>query len=293
MRIIFIGAVEFSKRTLEKIISIGGNVVGVYTLKETTFNSDFCDLTGIARVNKIPIFYGSDINSDESIRWIKELNPDVIFCFGWSRLLNNSVLSIAPLGVVGFHPAALPINRGRHPIIWALVLGLKVTASTFFFMDSKADSGDILSQVSIGIDEFDDARTLYNKVITAALNQIEDFLPKLENDTYTVIKQDNTQANTWRKRGKADGIIDWRMSARAILNLVRGLGKPYVGAAFLNRGNEYKVWRAEFIENNLNNIEPGKVIGLEKCCPIVRCGLDAIKLTEIEPGFYCNIGDYL
>jgi len=41
-------------------------------------------------------------------------------------------LGIAPLGVVGFHPAALPANRGRHPLIWALFLGLKKTASTFF-----------------------------------------------------------------------------------------------------------------------------------------------------------------
>ena len=26
---------------------------------------------------------------------------------------------------IGFHPAALPANKGRHPIIWSLVLGLK------------------------------------------------------------------------------------------------------------------------------------------------------------------------
>lgn len=36
------------------------------------------------------------------------------------------------MGVLGYHPAKLPQNRGRHPLIWALALGLKKSASTFF-----------------------------------------------------------------------------------------------------------------------------------------------------------------
>ncbi|MFQ8877714.1 MAG: hypothetical protein ACLR7N_03875 [Roseburia hominis] len=43
--------------------------------------------------------------------------------------------------------------------------------------------------------------------------------------------------NVWRKRGKRDGEIDWRMSSRAIYNLVRALTKPYVGAHFVYRGS--------------------------------------------------------
>ena len=37
------------------------------------------------------------------------------------------------MGVLGFHPSELPKNRGRHPLIWALALGLKKSASTFFY----------------------------------------------------------------------------------------------------------------------------------------------------------------
>ena len=43
MKILFIGSVEFSIKALEKIVEIGGNVVGVCTLKESSFNSDFFD----------------------------------------------------------------------------------------------------------------------------------------------------------------------------------------------------------------------------------------------------------
>ena len=69
------------------------------------------------------------------------------------------------MGVIGYHPAALPKNRGRHPLIWALVLGLKKTASSFFIMDERADSGDVISQEEIIINDDDDASSLYAKMI--------------------------------------------------------------------------------------------------------------------------------
>ena len=48
MRILFIGAVKFSAKALEMLISIQAEIVGVCTLKESKFNSDHEDLTNIA-----------------------------------------------------------------------------------------------------------------------------------------------------------------------------------------------------------------------------------------------------
>ncbi len=110
---------------------------------------------------------------------IADRRPDVVFCFGWSRLLRLPLLRVAPLGVVGFHPADLPANRGRHPLIWALALGLRQTAATFFFMDESADSGDILIQRRFPIESTDDAGTLYEKMTRCALEQINEFVPRL------------------------------------------------------------------------------------------------------------------
>ena len=294
MKILFIGSVEFSLRALEKIVEIGGNVVGVCTLKESSFNSDFCDLSKYSKDHNIPCCYVEDINSEESIKWITKIGPDVIFCFGWSRLLKDEILSISSIGVIGFHPAALPANRGRHPLIWALALGLKNTASTFFFMDGGADSGDILSQYSIAISDFDDARSLYDKVISAASIQIDEFLPLLVNGNYPRVKQDSTRANTWRKRGKKDGLIDWRMSANSIHNTVRALAKPYVGAEFNYDNINYKLWKTELISGDFDNIEPGKVIDIVNSgFPIIKCGDFAIKLVETDPKFMTSIGVYL
>ena len=152
MRVIFIGAVEFSLLALKQLVTIGAEVVGVCTSQGSSLNADYADLSPVCREHGIPLIVADDINASVTLDWIRALSPDVIFCFGWSRLLKDELLSVAPLGVVGFHPAALPANRGRHPLIWALALGLEHTGSTFFFMDASVDGGDILSQRCLEID---------------------------------------------------------------------------------------------------------------------------------------------
>lgn len=293
MRIVLVGTVEFSRHALERLLAMNAEIVGVCTLQESKLNTDHVDLSAISEIHGIPWCYAEDINSAEALNWIHEKSPDVIFCFGWSRLLKQDLLTLAPLGVVGFHPAALPANRGRHPLIWALVLGLETTASTFFFMDAGADSGDILSQREIVIDATDDARALYDKVTQTAMEQIEEFVPMLAAGTFQRQKQNQWLANTWRKRGEADGRIDWRMSARSIHNLVRGLAKPYVGAHFLVDGQAIKVWKTAVVASASRNIEPGKVLIQTGSGPLVKCGEDAICLLVTEPLFDPIVGSYL
>lgn len=293
MKIVFIGTVEFSKKALQKLVDIDVELVGVCTKEKSSFNSDFADLTPICKENKIPFNFVEDINSKESINWIKDLNPDIIFCFGWSSLIKNELLSLAPMGVVGYHPAKLPQNRGRHPIIWALALGLKRSASTFFFMDEKADSGDIISQKEFEILDSDDAKTLYDKIIQLSLIQIEEFVPQLKDNTYTRIKQDQVLSNIWRKRNKADGKIDFRMSSKAIYNLVRALTKPYVGAHIEYKENDISIWKVKIIENNDTNIESGKVIESNEEKLIVKTYDAAIEILEHEFKEVPKVGEYL
>jgi methionyl-tRNA formyltransferase len=293
MRIVFIGTVQFSLRALEHLLALSPEIVGVCTLPESQFNADHVDLSVISEAHGLPWIYAEDINSAKTLQWIRDRKPEVIFCFGWSRLLKQELLDIPPYGVVGYHPAALPANRGRHPIIWALVLGLQKTASTFFFMDAGADSGDILSQNEILIDDEDDARSLYEKVTQTALKQMEEFVPRLVDGTFKCMNQDASLENTWRKRDKADGKIDWRMTAHAIHNLVRGLSKPYVGAHFNVNDQEIKVWKAAVVSDVRKNIEPGKVLSRSSSGFVVKCGEDAICLVVTYPHFDPIIGTYL
>ena len=294
MKIIVIGTVNFSLEMLEIMHQQGADLVGVITGDDTGINSDYADLVPFCENNGISCYKCKDINAHETVEWIKSKGADIIFCLGWSRLIKSQVLQAASLGVIGYHPAALPKNRGRHPLIWALVLGLEKTASTFFFMDEGTDSGDILSQEEITISADDDAKTLYVKMVETAIQQMQSMIPALENGNYNRIPQDHSFANTWRKRGIKDGIIDWRMSAQSIYDLIRGLTRPYVGANFVCNGLDYKVWKSRVVDiDETDNLEPGKVLKVDSKVLTVKCGEKCIELLEIDPIPNLSTGAYL
>ncbi len=292
MRIIFIGSVYFSRVMLEKLIELKANVVGVITKEYSTFNADFDDLSSIAQKNNIPCNYVQNVNDKSNVEWIRNLSAEVIFCFGWSNLINKDILNLCPLGVIGFHPALLPNNRGRHPLIWAKVLGLNKSGTSFFFMDEGADTGDLLDQKEFQISFEDTASTIYQKMIDNALKQVESFLPKLQNKCYQRVKQ-NEIGNTWRKRGVIDGLIDFRMTSESICNLVRGLAKPYAGAHCISNGEEIKIWEVELEKFDLQNIEPGKVIELVGNNIKVKTYNGAIILKNHEFSTIPQIGTYI
>ena len=296
MKIVFIGTVEFSKQSLLKLLALNADIQGVVTRRKSSYNADFADLTKVCERNHLPVYHTDNINHKECLAWIRDMNPDVLFCFGWSQLLKEPILSLAPLGVIGFHPSLLPLNRGRHPIIWALALGLAKTGSTFFFMDGGADSGDILSQREIPITYSDTSQTLYNKITESALQQIELFLPDLTQNQHERIAQDHTKATYWRKRTQHDGLIDWRMPARGVYNLVRALTRPYVGAHTHYDSRPFKIWSvSEKAGCHSPFAEPGKVVAVEKMNNsfTVKCGTDAITVIEHELQSLPRTGEYL
>ncbi len=296
MRILFIGCVESSYILLNELINHRFEICGVVTKKESKFNSDFCDLTSLCVSNNIEYFYSENSKDNDTFEFIQSKAPDIIYCFGWSYLLSEDIIRIPKLGAVGFHPAKLPHNKGRHPLIWALILGLESTASSFFMIDEKADNGDIVSQVEIPIGLKDDAKSLYNKVMQVAKNQVVQITQSFSEGSITHVKQNPNEGNIWRKRSKSDGKIDFRMSSLGIYNLVRGLTKPYVGAHIEYNGCDYKVWSAEIVdqsENSYKNLEPGKVLCVYSTRSfIVKTGDGLIKILESDE-IDLRAGDYL
>lgn len=291
----FIGNVQSSKHALATLLNLPQiNMLGVLTQRQSSFNSDFTDISGIARNAGVPIYFAENTNTASLAHLIRDADVDVVFAIGWSRLLCRDILAAPRLGVVGFHPADLPRNRGRHPLIWALVLGLKSTASTFFFMDDGIDSGPILSQISVEIVPKDDASSLYSKVLNVMPDQLKKITEGLANNTLVARSQNHLQATYWRKRGPADGLIDWRMSARSIHNLVRGLTLPYVGAEFRFGETVVKLWKSEIITGRVpTNFEPGKVLAAGSNVPVIQAGEDAIRLLECDPEIELHEGDYI
>jgi len=289
MKIIFIGCVQFSCKLLDHLLATEDpniEVVGVVTREASSFNADFKSLVLIAKKNDIPFFIAQGNDQEAMLSWCKEKVPDVVYCFGWSYLLKEPMLKFPKLGVVGYHPTLLPQHRGRHPIIWALALGLRETGSTFFFMDDNVDSGDILSQKKIQILDSDDACSLYAKLVNVACEQMNEFTPQLISGDFKRLIQDESKASYWCKRTKEDGVINWEMSAQNIHNLVRALTRPYGGAHFNYDGKEIKVWKTEIVYENdqMMRADTGRVLADDADGIIVKCGKGSLKLLDIDGG---------
>ena len=295
MKILYIGCVKSSYCFLEVLIRNNKNIVGVITKEKSNFNSDFMDLTQICKKYHIPYIYVENINQSITLEFIHEREADVGYCFGWSQLIDNRIINMFPLGMVGYHPAQLPYNRGRHPIIWALALGLKKTASTFFMLDEKADTGNIISQSEVIIEYEDNAETLMNKLIQIGKKQVLQLTSELEDNNINYVLQDLEIGNSWRKRRKEDGKIDWRMSSKSIYNLVRALTKPYIGAHFIKDNRDVKVWKVREVfctSDQYINIEPGKIVDVTEDTFIVKTGENLIEVLEYDE-VTVSIGEYL
>lgn len=339
MRVFFIGCVAFSHTCLQTLLELQSkmqnlHIAGVATKERSSFNADFCDLAPLCKTYQIPYIYVENINAPTTLEFIRSCQADVIYCFGWSALIKHELLSTYP--IVGYHPASLPNNRGRHPVIWALALGLKQSASTFFLMDEGADSGAILSQVPFEIGFEDNAQSLCTKIESMAQKQINDFTLEIlqratqiqqtqkltqtnpesanlqpSNEEYNqnitggrtqlfaqilssmATPQDHSVANLWRKRGARDGLIDFRMSALGIYNLIRALSKPYVGAEVVYEGKHYKVWAARIVKVEQPNIESGKILCVDSKGILIKAYDEAVLLTHHEFHPLPKAGEYI
>lgn len=294
VRTLIIGCVEFSQHMFNVAKSIEDiEIVAVVTRSNSSFNSDFFSLENDARETGIPTLLVEGKEDDKILKFIQEHDVEFGLCVGWSYLLPNSILESVKHGIIGYHPAALPHNRGRHPIIWALALGLTETASTFFKMVAKADEGAIIDQAPIQISNDDDAGSLYGKMITSAKSQLAHFVPEYLSGNLIATPQDKDSGNHWRKRSAIDGRIDWRMDYDAIRNLVRALVKPYPGASVRYGDKDICVWKVTKGPDAPHNIEPGKVLDVVDRKVTIKCWAGSVILDSHEFETIPSVGEYL
>jgi methionyl-tRNA formyltransferase len=285
MRAAFFGHVRYSAVILERLAGVRDiELACVVTRSKPGANADFLDLAPMAAALGVPVV---DVDTVPQTDWpgvLAAQAAEVGFALGWSTLLDQAVIDVFPNGIVGYHPAPLPRNRGHHPIIWALALGLRQTASNLFMLDAGVDSGPIVSRRVVDIEDDDDAGTLYSRLTAIAADQVEEVAAALVAGRLVAVPQDQSARSVWRKRGYADGRIDWRMSARSIHNLVRALTRPYVGAHMTVDGADYKVWRTRLPRerSGRDDVEPGRVLIVDGRAFVVKCGEGELTLVDHE-----------
>jgi len=279
-----ISAARTGYRCLEDLIKQKANIVGVFTLEDklTENVSGFVPFDEITALNKISLFKIAKISDTENVQRLRELKPNIIFVIGFSQLIPKEILELPSNGCIGMHPTLLPAHRGRAPIPWAIINGLKKTGSTMFYLDEDVDSGQIICQVEYVVDNDETASTLYNKMIKAFVQLMRENFPLLVQGNAPKVKQDKSKASYWAKRTPKDGLIDWNNSAYEIWTLVRATTHPYPGAFTRSNGKKLVIWSADLLEVHKGN--PGKVVSSKDNGFVVGCGQGSIVVKTVQFG---------
>ena len=286
MRTVWVSDDIIGRDCLEVAAEVGAEIVGVVTLPEsaTIDRSARCRFDEIAARVGAEYVEAEDVNSADVLAALERLDPELVFIVGWYQLVREPFIARAREGVFGMHPTLLPRHRGRASIPWALLSGLARTGVTLFqIVDASADSGEIVGQVVVDIEPDDTATTLFERVATAHVDLIREYVPEIVAGTAPRIPQDSARASTWPRRRPADGIIDWETRAPYLYDWVRAQTRPYPGAFTYLGDEKVVVWRARPVEHA--ELAPAGTVVAERAeGPVVACGEGALLLEEFEPG---------
>lgn len=176
--IIFFGSGDFPYPTFTTIVE--NEVYDVKGLVTSPYKPYFYSetLKDVAERNNIPVFSTHKPNCAELVEWLKEKETD-IFCVISYKFLSNDILRIPKITAFNIHASLLPFFKGAAPINWAIKDGMKSTGLTSFVMDDKIDSGEIINNIKIPIEELDDFGTVYNRLSVLSVGFTIDTIQKI------------------------------------------------------------------------------------------------------------------
>ncbi len=283
--IALIGSVSSSWHALDALIRNRANVTCVLGVDDSEANriSDFRSLRTLATNASIPFQSFVKVSDSPVEPFLRSHTPDMLWVIGLSQLVPDRLISIAPMGGVGFHPTMLPEGRGRAPVAWTILKNARAAANLFFLTD-QPDAGDIIVQREVPVlpdDYSEDLIQRTNEVLAAA---IQELAPQLNAGVVPRTPQDHSKATFYPKRTPADGVIDWSRPAGEIYRLIRAAGRPYPGAFSHSGGKKLTIWRARPDSTHpIVNSIPGTVLEIDDNKNVlIAAGDDAVRLTEFE-----------
>jgi phosphoribosylglycinamide formyltransferase-1 len=92
--------------------------------------------------------------------WLEAQGVELVVLAGYMQLLTPAFLARFPARVINVHPALLPAFPGIGAIEQAVAYGVKVFGVTVHFVDEGVDSGPVIFQRAVELDEPHDARTV-------------------------------------------------------------------------------------------------------------------------------------
>ena len=286
MRIIFFGSDDFAAVHLENLLACGHDVLCCVTGPDKPqgrgMKLSASPIKQIALERQIPCLQPLSLKDRGIIDSLKSYKADIFVVVAYGRLLTQEVLDIPKMLCMNVHGSLLPKYRGAAPVNWAILNGEKETAVTIQKMALSLDSGDIIAQEIMSIDDEENADQLRKRMAQTGAKLLVKVLDKRPLGQFSLFPQDETLVTWAPKLTKEMGRIDWKSPAQSIINQVRGL-QPWPGAYTFYNGKMLKIIRMKISTEDTAKFSPGQVINVSKDGFHVACLTQAVLVKEVQP----------
>jgi methionyl-tRNA formyltransferase len=247
-RIVFMGTPEFAVASLDALIKAENNIVGVITAPDKPagrgMKMNESAVKKYALAHSLNILQPEKLKDAEFLKQLKELNADLQIVVAF-RMLPEVVWNMPPMGTINVHASLLPKYRGAAPINWAIINGEKETGVTTFKLTHEIDTGNILLQQKVYIEDDDDAGSLHDKLKDAGAALLVRTIDGLVNNSLAEQPQSGDTVIHAPKLNTETARINWKQPAQKIHNLIRGLS-PYPAAFTTMKGKVLKIYKSDF-----------------------------------------------
>ena len=274
MKIIYYGTPQFAVEPLEVLMKNGFVPAAVVTSPDKPagrgLKTTASDVKQFALSNGLKILQPEKLSDESFITELNALQPDlqVIVAF---RKLPEVIWRMPPLGTINLHASLLPNYRGAAPINHTIINGEKETGVTTFYINEKIDTGKIILQEKVPIEENDTAGTLHDKLMHAGSALLLETVKQIQKDNIQIIEQNNLVSDFSMlydapKLSREFCRINWNQSPLKIFNFIRGLSPvPSAWTEISNGGSPSRLTIfSSKKETESHTFETGKIISDNK-----------------------------
>ncbi|HEY8598858.1 MAG TPA: formyltransferase family protein [Thermomicrobiales bacterium] len=228
--------------------------------------------------------------SDRPRLWaamLRPLRPDLLVSTSFPWRLPAELLDLPRLGAINLHAALLPRYRGTDTLHWLFRNGERVGGVTMHRMARDFDTGAILGQVTVTIDDDDDEAALMGKIMQATPPLVLAGLARIAQGEAGE-PQDEAQASYYGKIADETAwkTIDWTRTAREVHNIVRSSSfarQLPPGAVGTLNGTPHRITKTRLLPETGAHGTPGTIISRSDAEIIVQCADAPLAIVTYEP----------
>lgn len=289
MRILFMGTPDFAVPSLNALLDTEHEVCGVFTQPDKPKNRGMklqpTPVKAVALTHDIPVYQPATIKDGAAMEIIRQLDPELIVVAAYGRILPNEILEYPKYGCINVHSSLLPKFRGAAPIHWAVVSGETETGVTIMHMAQELDAGDIIDQAVTPIDPDESVETVHDRLAEMGGKLLVEVVEKLKAGTASRNPQDASEATYAPMLSRELSAIDWKQSAKAIHDKIRGLSPWPAASTDIIHGTTIKIFGSSNLGES-TSADAGTIVAAGKQGIDVACGDGRLlRITQLQaPG---------